>query len=47
MFVDDIQEMPQAIVDQARGGDVVISMGAGTIGNVPAKVVELLKKGTP
>jgi UDP-N-acetylmuramate--alanine ligase len=47
VFVDDIQEMPQAIVDQARGGDVVISMGAGTIGNVPAKVVELLKKGTP
>jgi UDP-N-acetylmuramate--alanine ligase len=47
VFVDDIADMPQAIVDQAKGGDVVISMGAGTIGNVPAKVVELLKKGTP
>jgi UDP-N-acetylmuramate--alanine ligase len=47
VFVDDIQDMPQAIVDQARGGDVVIAMGAGTIGNVPGKVVELLKKGTP
>lgn len=47
VFVDDIQDMPQAIADQAKGGDVVISMGAGTIGNVPGKVVELLKKGTP
>ena len=46
VFVDQIQDMPQVIVDQARGGDVVISMGAGTIGNVPAQVVELLK-GTP
>jgi len=46
VFVDEIKEMPQAIADQVRGGDVVISMGAGTIGNVPAQVVQLLK-GTP
>jgi len=44
VFVDDVKEMPQAIVDQARGGDVVIAMGAGTIGNVPGQVVELLRK---
>ncbi|HJV95997.1 MAG TPA: UDP-N-acetylmuramate--L-alanine ligase [Albitalea sp.] len=43
LFVDDIAAMPQAIVDQVQGGDVVIAMGAGTIGNVPAKVVELLR----
>jgi UDP-N-acetylmuramate--alanine ligase len=43
VFVDQISDMPQVIVDQARSGDVVISMGAGTIGNVPAQVVELLK----
>ena len=43
VFVDDIAAMPQAIVEQARDGDVVISMGAGSIGNVPAQVVELLK----
>ncbi|WP_372528728.1 UDP-N-acetylmuramate--L-alanine ligase [Piscinibacter sp.] len=43
VFVDDIGAMPQAIVDQVRGGDVVMSMGAGTIGNVPAQVVELLR----
>ena len=42
VFVDDIAEMPQTIVEQARGGDVVISMGAGSIGNVPALVSEML-----
>ncbi len=41
VFVDDIAAMPQAIVDNARDGDVVMCMGAGSIGAVPAKVVEL------
>jgi len=41
VFVDDILDMPQAILDNARGGDVVICMGAGTIGAVPARVAEL------
>ncbi len=41
VFVDDIAAMPQAILDNARDGDVVICMGAGSIGAVPAKVVEL------
>ena len=41
VFVDDIAAMPQAILDNARPGDVVLSMGAGSIGAVPAKVVEL------
>ena len=44
VFVDDIADMPQAIVDQVRGGDVVISMGAGSIGNVPGLVVDLLSR---
>jgi len=43
VFVDDIKDMPQTIAEQARAGDVVISMGAGTIGSVPAQVVELLR----
>jgi UDP-N-acetylmuramate--alanine ligase len=42
VFVDDITEMPQTVVDQVRAGDVVIAMGAGSIGHVPAQVVELL-----
>ncbi len=43
IFVDDITAMPQAIVDNALAGDVVLCMGAGSIGAVPAKVVELLQ----
>ncbi len=41
VFVDSIADMPQAILTNARDGDVVICMGAGSIGAVPAKVVEL------
>ena len=41
VFVDDITDMPRAIVENARDGDVLICMGAGSIGGVPAKVVEL------
>ena len=41
VFVDDIAAMPQAVLDNARDGDVVLCMGAGTIGAVPAQVVEL------
>ena len=43
MFVDDIANMPQAIADMARAGDVVLCMGAGSIGAVPAKVVQMLQ----
>jgi UDP-N-acetylmuramate--alanine ligase len=38
VFVEDIAEMPQAIVDAAQDGDVVITMGAGSIGAVPGKL---------
>ncbi len=41
VFVDEIADMPRAILNNARDGDVVICMGAGSIGAVPAKVVEL------
>jgi UDP-N-acetylmuramate--alanine ligase len=40
VFVDDITAMPQAVLDNARDGDVVLCMGAGSIGAVPAQVVE-------
>jgi UDP-N-acetylmuramate--alanine ligase len=43
VFVSDIAAMPQAIVDNARAGDVVLCMGAGSIGTVPARVLELLQ----
>jgi UDP-N-acetylmuramate--alanine ligase len=41
VFVDAIAAMAQAILDNARAGDVVMCMGAGSIGAVPAQVVEL------
>jgi len=41
VFVDDIAAMPQAVLDNARDGDVVLCMGAGSIGAVPGKVVAL------
>ena len=42
LFVDDIADMAQSIVDSAREGDVVLCMGAGSIGAVSAKVVAML-----
>jgi UDP-N-acetylmuramate--alanine ligase len=45
VFVDDVAALPQAIADFAREGDVVISMGAGSIGAVPGRVVEMLPAG--
>lgn len=47
VFVDDIAAMPQAIVDNARDGDVVMCMGAGSIGAVPGKVVEMVQPSGP
>jgi UDP-N-acetylmuramate--alanine ligase len=44
VFVDEIGAMAAAIVEHAKAGDVVISMGAGSIGNVPAQVAEMLGK---
>jgi UDP-N-acetylmuramate--alanine ligase len=41
VFVDDINAMPQAVLDNARDGDVVVCMGAGSIGAVAAKLVTL------
>ena len=43
LFVDAIADMPQAILDNARAGDVVLCMGAGSIGAVPGKVLDLLQ----
>ncbi len=40
LFVDAIGELPAAIAGFARDGDVVITMGAGSIGGVPQQLVE-------
>jgi len=41
VFVDDMGNMAQAVLDNARDGDVVLCMGAGTIGAIAAQVVAL------
>ena len=38
VFVEDVAAMPAAIIDAARDGDVVMTMGAGSIGSVPGKL---------
>ncbi|MCP5271790.1 MAG: UDP-N-acetylmuramate--L-alanine ligase [Burkholderiaceae bacterium] len=45
VFVDDVKALPQAITEFARDGDVVIVMGAGSIGAVPQQVVDRVKEG--
>jgi UDP-N-acetylmuramate--alanine ligase len=42
VFVDDVAALPAAIAEFARAGDVVIAMGAGSMGSVPQKVVDLV-----
>jgi UDP-N-acetylmuramate--alanine ligase len=41
LFVPGVDELPQAIIENARDGDVVLCMGAGSIGQVAGKVLEL------
>jgi UDP-N-acetylmuramate--alanine ligase len=41
VFIDKIEAMAQAIFDNAKDGDIVICMGAGTIGAVPAQVQKM------
>jgi UDP-N-acetylmuramate--alanine ligase len=41
VFVEQITDMPQAIMLMVRDGDVVITMGAGSIGYTPGALVQL------
>ena len=44
VFVDDINAMPQAVLDNAQDGDVILCMGAGTVGAVAGRVMELAQE---
>ena len=44
VFVEDINELPAAIAANAQAGDVLLCMGAGSIGSVSGKLVEMLSK---
>ena len=46
VFIDDMAAMPEAILQHARAGDVVMCMGAGSIGQVPARLVETASAAT-
>ncbi len=44
VFVDELDALPEALGVQVRDQDVVIAMGAGSIGSLPARLVELFKE---
>jgi UDP-N-acetylmuramate--alanine ligase len=41
VFVENVNDLPAALADFVRDGDVVLTMGAGSIGQVPGRLVEL------
>ncbi len=44
VFVASVDEVPDALTKVAQHGDVVITMGAGSIGGVPAKLVQNMQR---
>jgi UDP-N-acetylmuramate--alanine ligase len=40
VFVESVAELPQAILAAARDGDVVLTMGAGSVGQVPGQLAQ-------
>jgi len=44
VFVENIADMAQTILQMAKDGDVVLTMGAGSIGGVPNLVAKLAQK---
>ncbi|TDN67675.1 UDP-N-acetylmuramate--L-alanine ligase [Paraburkholderia sp. BL10I2N1] len=40
VFVETVDEMPDALASVVRNGDVVITMGAGSIGGVPGRIAQ-------
>ncbi|MCR6665561.1 MULTISPECIES: UDP-N-acetylmuramate--L-alanine ligase [Methyloversatilis] len=44
VFVEDINELPQTLLDTVRDGDVVLGMGAGSIGQLPTKFAQDIQK---
>ena len=44
VFVNDPSELPEAILAGLRDGDVVITMGAGSVAQVAPKLSELANK---
>ncbi len=45
VFVEDMAEMPAVLLKMARDGDVVMTIGAGSIANIPAQLQQLAQQG--
>ncbi|QEA13352.1 UDP-N-acetylmuramate--L-alanine ligase [Comamonas flocculans] len=44
VFIEDVAELPAQIARLARGGDVLLCMGAGSIGTAAARTAQLIQK---
>jgi len=44
VFVEDINDMPASVLNLVRDGDVVMTMGAGSISGVPGKLAQLVEQ---
>ena len=44
IFLEDVNTLPQALQDMLRGNDVLLTMGAGSIGAVAASLPQALDK---
>lgn len=42
VFVEQMAELPALVLDQIHDGDVVMTMGAGSIGSLPNKLVQMV-----
>jgi UDP-N-acetylmuramate--alanine ligase len=42
--VPDLADVPAAVVNLSRPGDIIITLGAGSIGNVGPRILELLRQ---
>jgi UDP-N-acetylmuramate--alanine ligase len=44
-LVESLEEVPHAVARVARPGDMVITLGAGSIGTLPDRLIALLGRG--
>ncbi len=44
VFVAELADLPEAVIGNARDGDVLLCMGAGSIGTIPGQLVQMLQK---
>jgi UDP-N-acetylmuramate--alanine ligase len=47
IFVDKVEQLPQALIQIVRDGDLVVTMGAGSIGAIAAELPRTLKSLQP